>query len=169
MFEPKPISRDAIPAALTKAERYRLLNEPGEAESICLDVLQIDPVNQDALVMLLLALTDQFRDETSSARNAAARAADLVDRLTDDYDRNYYAGIIRERRAKAILQRDRFGATAVAIEWLREAMTFYERAESIRPAHNDDSLLRWNACARLLMELPAPAPDLHEPEPLQLE
>src|SRR4029079_12692835 len=99
---PKPNSRDAIPAALTKAERYRLLNEPGEAESICLDVLQIDPVNQDALVMLLLALTDQSRDEPSSARNAAARAADLVDRLTDDYDRNYYAGIIRQRRATAV-------------------------------------------------------------------
>src|SRR5262245_5730837 len=57
MFEPKPISRDAIPAALAKAERYRLLNEPLEAESICLDVLQIDGANQDAIVMLLLALT----------------------------------------------------------------------------------------------------------------
>ena len=48
-------------------------------------------------------------------------------------------------------------------------MTFYERAEATRPPHNDDSLLRWNACARLLMHLPVPAPDVHEPEPLQLE
>ena len=154
MFEPKPISRDAIPAALTKAERYRLLNEPGEAESICLDVLQIDPVNQDALVMLLLALTDQFRDETSSARNAAARAADLVDRLTDDYDRNYYAGIIRERRAKAALQRDSFHSAASATGWLHEAMACFERAEALKPAHNDDAVLRWNACARLMQRLP---------------
>ena len=99
MFEPKPISRDAIPAALTKAERYRLLNEPGEAESICLDILQIESENQEALVMLLLALTDQFRDETSSSRNAAARVADLLPRLTDEYDRLYYSGLVRERRA----------------------------------------------------------------------
>ena len=60
-------------------------------------------------------------------------------------------------------------AATVAVEWLREAMAFYERAEAIRPAHNDDSLLRWNACARLLMELPTPPSDIEEPEPLQLE
>lgn len=168
MFHPKPISREAIPAALIKAERYRLLNEPGEAESICLDVLQIDPSNQEALVMLVLALTDQFRDETAAARNAAARAEELLPRLSDAYDRAYYAGIIRERRAKAVLQRDRFAATATAAEWLGEAMQFFERAEAIRPAHNDDAVLRWNACARLLQQLPARQPDTQE-EPLQLE
>src|ERR1700722_16262182 len=56
----KPISPDAVPLALEKAERYRLLNEPAQAESICLDVLAVDPDNQRALVMLLLALSDQF-------------------------------------------------------------------------------------------------------------
>ena len=168
MFQPKPISKDAIPAALAKAERYRLLNEPGEAESICLDVLQIDPSNQEALVMLVLALTDQFRDETAASRNAPARAGDLLARIADEYDRAYYAGIIRERRAKAVLQRDRFADTATAAEWLREAMQYFERAEAIRPAHNDDAVLRWNACARLLQQLPASQPDTQE-EPLQLE
>jgi len=78
MFHPKPISKEAIPAALMKAERYRLLNEPGEAESICLDILQIDPGNEEAVVMLVLALSDQFRDETSSSRTAAARADELL-------------------------------------------------------------------------------------------
>ena len=168
MFQPKPISKDAIPAALVKAERYRLLNEPGEAESICLDVLQIDAANQDALVMLILALTDQFREETSSSRNAAARAADLIPQLSDEYDRLYYSGIIRERRAKAGLQRDRYAPAAHASEWLREAMSFFERAETIRPAHNDDAVLRWNACARLLAHLPQAQPDVQE-EPLQNE
>jgi hypothetical protein len=166
-FNLKPMSVDAVPAAIAKAERYRLLNEPGEAESICLDVLQIDPHNEEALVMLLLALTDQFPHDSST--RMVSRANEIAASLGDDYDRAYYAGIVRERRAKAVLQRDRFGAVAVAVEWLREAMSFYERAESIRPAHNDDSLLRWNACARLRMELPEPSPDLHEPEPLQLE
>jgi hypothetical protein len=168
MFQPKPISKAAIPAALIKAERYRLLSEPGDAESICLDVLQIDPANQEALVMLVLALTDQFRDETAASRNAAARAEELLPRLSDAYDRAYYAGIVRERRAKAVLQRDRFAATATAGEWLREAMQYFERAEAIRPAHNDDAVLRWNACARLLRQLPEPQPDTQE-EPLQLE
>ena len=168
MFHPKPISKDAIPAALIKAERYRLLNEPGEAESICLDVLQIDPKNQDALVMLLLSLTDQFREETPSSRSAAARAGDLIGQLADEYDRLYYAGIIRERRAKAVLLRERFAPAASAAEWLREAMTFFERAEAIRPPQNDDAVLRWNACARLLEHLPQLQPDLQE-EPLQNE
>ena len=31
MFELKPLSRDAVPGALERATRYRLLNEPGEA------------------------------------------------------------------------------------------------------------------------------------------
>ena len=166
-FNLKPMSKDAVPAALAKAERYRLLNEPGEAESICLDILQVDPHNEDALVMMLLALTDQFPTDSSS--KTATRANQLAESLGTPYDRAYYAGIIRERRAKAILQRDRFGAATVAVEWLREAMAFYERAEAVRPPHNDDSLLRWNACARLLMELPTPPSDVHEPEPLQLE
>ena len=168
MFDPKPISRDAVPGALAKAERYRLLNEPGEAESICLDVLQIEPANQEALVMLILALTDQFRDETSASRHAAARAGEVVPRLSDEYDRLYYAGIIRERRARAVLQRDRYAATATATEWLREALSFFERAEAIRPPHNDDAVLRWNACARLLERLPQVQANLQE-EPLQNE
>jgi hypothetical protein len=168
MFHLKPLSRDAIPAALAKAERYRLLNEPGEAESICLDVLQIDPANQDALVMLILALTDQFPEELPSSRSAPARATDLVARLATEYDRCYYAGIIRERRAKAVLHRDRYASTATAAEWLREAMGFFDRAEAVRPPHNDDAVLRWNACARLLQHLPETQPDARE-EPIQLE
>jgi hypothetical protein len=168
MLQLKPLSRDAIPAALAKAERYRLLNEPGEAESICLDVLQIDPNNQEALVMLILALTDQFPQEVPTSRGAPARSMDLVARLSDAYEREYYAGIVRERRAKAILQRDSYAATATAVEWLREALAFFERAEAIRPAHNDDAVLRWNACARLLERLPDVQPDSRE-EPIQLE
>jgi hypothetical protein len=168
VFQPKPLSRNAIPAALAKAERYRLLNEPGEAESICLDVLQIEPANQDAVVMLILALTDQFPQELPSSRNAPARATDLVGRLSEEYDRLYYAGIIRERRAKAVLHRDRYASAATAAEWIREAMGFFERAEAVRPAGNDDAVLRWNACARLLEHLPEAQPDARE-EPIQLE
>jgi hypothetical protein len=167
MYRLKPLSKEAVPAALAKAERYRLLNEPGEAESICLDILDIDPGNQDAAIVLLLALTDQFPHESSN--KVIARAGDIAGQLSDEYDRAYYSGIVRERRAKAVLQHQVYGATINAVEWLREAMGFYERAEAIRPAHNDDAVLRWNACARLLMQLPDIQPDLSAPEPIQLE
>jgi hypothetical protein len=167
MFTLKPLSKDAVPSALAKAERYRLLNEPGEAESICLDVLQVDPDNQDALITLLLALTDQFPHESSS--KVVGQAVDLAARLKEDYDRAYYSGIIRERRAKAVLHHQRYGAGAAAVEWLREAMAFFERAEAISPARTEDAVLRWNACARLMMSLPQIVPELPEPEPLQLE
>lgn len=98
MFELKRLSKDAIPAALDKALRYRLLNEPAEAESICRDVLSIDPDNQQALVTLLLALTDRF-DEGYAV--GAIQAQEVLSRLRDEYERAYYAGIICERQAKA--------------------------------------------------------------------
>lgn len=147
-FELKTLSPEAVPRALAKAERYRLLNEPGEAESICLDALEIEPDNQEALAMLLLALTDQFAGDL---RNSVTEAFNVVARLHHEYERAYYTGIIYERRAKAQLHNGTPGCGPRAYEWLRDAMVWYEKAEAIRPAGNDDALLRWNACARLIM------------------
>jgi hypothetical protein len=149
MLELKPLSADAVQAALAKAERYRLLNEPGEAESICLDVLEVDPENQQAQIVLLLALTDQCGE----AGGAASRAQQIASRLRGDYERLYYSGIVAERRAKAHLQR---GGAALggASEWLRDALSYFERAERVRPAGNDDAILRWNACVRVLRQHP---------------
>ena len=149
MFELKPLSREAIPAALEKAMRYRLLNEPGEAESICHDVLRIEPENQQALVTLLLALTDRFGKGYAVG---VTQTQEVLQQLRDPYERDYYAGIICERRAKALLQQGGPGSGFHAYEFLREAMTCYEKAEAIRPAGNDDTLLRWNACARMIMQ-----------------
>ena len=166
-FELKSLSPEAVPRALAKAERYRLLNEPGEAESICLDALAVEPGNQAALTVLLLALTEQFEHDP---RTAVASAWNTVDRLQDAYDRVYYTGLIHERRAKAHLHRGAPGCGPLAHEWLRQAMDSYERAEAIRPAGNDDALLRWNACARLLMRDPQLAPPQEQrAEPLMLE
>jgi hypothetical protein len=147
-YDLKPLSREAVSAAIAKAERYRLLNEPSEAESICLDVLLVDPDHQDALVMLLLSLTDQFGPGGDSLHD---RARELLPRLNREYDRMYYAGIILERRAKAHLHNTGPGWPAAVFGWVREAMRCYEQAEPIRPPGNDDARLRWNACARLLM------------------
>jgi len=143
----KPITREGIPAALQKAERYRLLNESAAAESICLDVLEVDPKNQEALVYLLLSITDQFADELSEGVH---RAREVIPRLTDEYERAYYAGIICERRANAQLHRGALGSAEVASEWFHDAMTWYEKAEKMRPAGNDEAILRWNTCVRLL-------------------
>ena len=166
-FTLKPLSPEAVARALAKAERYRLLNEPGEAESICLDALEADPENQEALVTMLLALTDQFDDD---ATKALADAWICVDRIRGDYDRAYYTGIVWERRAKARLKRGVPDCGPRAYDWLREAMTWFEKAEAVRPPGNDDALLRWNACARLIMRdrRLVPASD-ERGEPLLLE
>jgi hypothetical protein len=148
MFELKKLSPEAIPAALEKAMRYRLLNEPGEAESVCHDVLSIEPENQQALVTLLLALTDRFGKGYSVS---FTQAQEVVPRLHDAYERAYYGGIIRERQGKAQLSHGHLGSGFEAYEFLREAMAYYEEAEAIRPDGNDDALLRWNACARIIM------------------
>jgi hypothetical protein len=148
MYELKPISKEAIPQAIEKAHHYRLLNEPAAAESICRDVLEIDTENQQALVTLLLALTDRLAGGTTVC---AAHARELLPRINDEYQRVYYAGIICERQAKTLLNMGGPGARFDAYEWLLEAMNWYETAETIRPAGNDEAILRWNACARVIM------------------
>jgi hypothetical protein len=147
MFTPKPITRAAIPAALEKAERYRLLNEPGGAESICLDVLAADPDEQQAQVTLLLAITDQFDEDTAAN---VRRARDVLPRIRDGYKRAYYAGVIDERHAKVLLRRGMLRSGEAAYALLRDAMRWYEEAEKSRPAGDDEAILRWNTCARLL-------------------
>jgi hypothetical protein len=161
MFTPKPLHPDSLDAALAKAKRYRLLNEPMEAESISLDILQAKPDHQLALRMLLLALTDQFVDELSGN---FTRAQALIPQLDDEYGRTYYAGLIAERRAKTILRRGTPSAGTIAYQGLRDAMECYEKAEGIRPTGNDDPILRWNACARLIESKARLKPP--EPEPV---
>jgi hypothetical protein len=146
MAEFKSISRDAVPLALEKAERYRLLNEPAQAESACRDVLAADPENQRALVMLLLAFTDQF---STGSPECFHEAQAVVPKLKGEYERLYYSGIIWERRGQARAIEGRSGSAQVAYAWIRQAMDYYQQAERLRPPGNDDPLLRWNSCLRL--------------------
>ena len=156
-FTLKVLNDRAIPAALERAERYRLLDEPTQAESICLDILAADPENQQAIILLLLSITDQFWKTHSSERASA-----LLPRLADEYHRSYYQGIIYERQARSQLHRTAPGGGTTAYHLLREAMQCYETAESLRHADNDEALLRWNTCARTIMSEhlhPSPADD----------
>jgi hypothetical protein len=150
MHHLKTISREAIPEATAKADWYRLLNEPGEAESICRDVLVVDPEDQTALRLLGLAITDQFRGSPSDRRS---EAESTFERLRDSYERLYYVGIARERFAKAQLAAGRPPHTLIVL--FEDALTWFERAEAIRPAGNDEAILRWNRCARILNGLSA--------------
>lgn len=166
-FRIKPLSADSIAAAQEKAEHYRFLNEAREAESISRDILRLEPDNQKALVTLLLALTDQFPRDLGSKHE---QARELIPRLSGEYERTYYSGIICERRAKAHHLGRAPGCGPIAYDCLRYAMDWYEKAEEHRPAGNDDAVLRWNTCVRMIRTHRdiAPADDDTE-APLMLE
>ncbi|MEE8585339.1 MAG: hypothetical protein V3T83_10855 [Acidobacteriota bacterium] len=144
----KTLHQDAVPAALERAQRYRLLNEPEQAESICRDVLRADPENQPALISLLLALTDQF---AHGLAQRVRQAKELAGRLQGEYEQAYYSGVICERRARSQLKQG--VPEFVVYEWLQEAMECYEKAEKLRPQGDDNALLRWNSCARTIRDL----------------
>jgi len=143
MFELKPLSHEAVAAALEKANRYRLLNEPGAAESIYLDILSVEPDNQEALKNIVLAMSDRFGKDYAVGDT---HVNEYLAKITDEYERAYYAGIIYERRAKATLNKGGVGA----FELFRQAMDCFEKAETVRPHGNDDAILRWNGCARVI-------------------
>ena len=147
-FELKAISPDSVEAAKERAVRYRLLNEPALAESICRDVLAVAPDDRETVITLLLALTDQF---TSPRGSRVREANDLVEDLDSEYDRRYYSGMIFERRGLASLALAGPGSGPIAYDWLRRAMDHYESADEVGPEGNEEALLRWNTCARVIM------------------
>lgn len=148
-FQLKSISKSGIAEAISKVELYRYLNEPEEAESICHDILAIEPGHQLALRLLGLAITDQF---TGSPSDRYAEAEKFFRSLTDPYEQLYYMGILHERRAKAQLRAGRSPHTLLPL--FEEAMRCFAEAEKIRPANNDDAILRWNRCVRILQSSP---------------
>lgn len=150
MFEPlqpKPISGKNLDAALDKAERYRAMNEPWEAESLCRDVLAREPDNQRALSLLVLSLTDHFMDELGGN---VKEAQSLIRRLRNPYDRAFYTGVVCERKGKAVLAHSGREAGAAVYGWLQKAMQRYEEAEELGGREADDAILRWNTCARMI-------------------
>ena len=161
-FVLKEIAADAIDHAVEKAETYRLLNDPEQAESICLDVLKIRPDHQQTLRNIVLALTDQFGQTTSKIRDAKAHAM----QLSDEYERHYFCGLVAEREARTLL-RQRFYERSCAWIGFRDAMGFFERAEAIRPEGNDDAVLRWNSCVRSIRRYGLTRPERSRELPLE--
>ncbi len=142
----KRITLEGVGRAIRKAERYRLLGEPLESESICMDVLEVDPGNHEARVLLILALTDQFRSDPTRV----GEASKLAREMEEDYERFYYSGIVAERVGKVQLTKDSPSSDDYANRALREAMEWYERAEALRPPGDDDAIARWNTCVRAI-------------------
>jgi hypothetical protein len=164
-MELKPITKESIARAIGKAERYRLLNEPRQAESICLDVLAIEPAHQPALICLLLALADQFG--TGGGR-LVEEAKQILPRLQGKYEQAYYAGIISERLARQQLAQGHPGASSGAYEHLREAMAYYEQAEALAAEGDDDAILRYNTCVRMIeRQSLVPPPRDEQEQPLE--
>jgi len=144
-YKLKSISKAGIPEAASKAELYRYLNDPEESESICRDILALDPENQQALRLLGLAISDQF---LGVGTDRFREAKDSFEKLSDQYERLYHVGLLFERRAKAQIQAGQPPHTLLPL--LEQAMARYAEAEAIRPQANDDAILRWNRCVRLL-------------------
>jgi len=145
----KTISKNGIAQAIAKGELYRYLAEPEETESICRDILAVEGDNQAALRMLGLAISDQL---CGGRLDRWPEAESVFQSLTDPYDRFYYTGLLHERRAKAQVRAGQPLRTLVPL--IENAMLCFEQAEKIRPPDNDEALLRWNRCVRLLQNLP---------------
>jgi hypothetical protein len=152
----KHIRPSGIEAALQKADKYRALNQPAEAESICRDVLAIDADHQLALRTLGLALTDRFEPFSGALFGEAQQT---FARLRDPYEREFYAGLVCERQARAQLLAHLPLASIHAL--FEQALVHYAEAETLRPPDNEDSILRWNSCVRALQATPDPG----RPEP----
>ncbi|EMR12063.1 hypothetical protein MPL1_12381 [Methylophaga lonarensis MPL] len=140
------IHADSIELALDKARQYRSLLEPEIAESICLDVLHIEPENQSALRIYILALTDQI--SISGSQSPFQELELAIARLKSDYDQIYFTGLFHERRARFMMTQPM--SRAFAYDFFIKALQCYQQAEAIRPEHNDEATLRWNSCIRTI-------------------
>ena len=166
MSKLKSISKEAIPKAFERAERYRLMNEPSVSESICIDILEVEPDNQEALVTLLLSLSEQFNERLMPGYK---KTLEILDQITGEYNRAFYEGIICERRGMAHFQKGSYGSGWQTHVWLDKAMNAYEKAISLRPAGNDDAILRWNNCYRTMARYPEIVPPPQDDDEQMLE
>ncbi|HEY8038214.1 MAG TPA: hypothetical protein VIF15_00400 [Polyangiaceae bacterium] len=152
----KRLTRTNLEAAIAKAAHYRDLNQPEEAESICRDVLDVEPAHQQAWKLLGLALTDRF---VSRQVGLLEEAIEAFERLSDPYERVYHLGVAWERAAKAHLERNEAHSAVTAFE---HALRLFEQAEAMR-ADLPDPVLRWNRCVRLLANHPSLRAAIHAP------
>ena len=139
-----------------------MLNEPGEAESICLDILETDPENQPALITLLLALTDRFSkgygvSDTQANHCSRGSRANTSAPTT----RGFWPSAGPRRNSR----RDTPGPVITPTMIVRSDAAVRE-GRNVRPPGNDDALLRWNTCARMMAKNKLAARDEDRTEPV---
>lgn len=148
MLQFKHIPKESIPEAIAKAKHYRLLNEPWQAESICRDILRIEPNHQETLVILLLSITDQF--DAHVCMTSIIEAKKLCKSMQSKYEKWFYKALVEECSGKASLKRDTPRSEYIAYEYYSKAIEFYEKSEKNQPKGNLDCILRRNACIRAI-------------------
>ena len=147
MFELKRLTAAGIPAALEKAEQYRLLNQPWAAESICWDTYAaVDPTHQHALRTRLLAQTDQLGSDMGAVRRCAPKrlAVDSLMRTSVHIMPASSASVSRRRHWNiARLAPGTPPMTNCAKRWSGTT-----RPRPSGSAGDDDAILRWRLPAR---------------------
>jgi len=140
------IHKDSIPTVLEKARQYRSLLEPDLAISICIDVFAVDPDNQEALVIYILALTDQYSHQNTKPE--PTKITQAINKLSSEFHQIYYTGIYLERKARALLKNPM--SRSFAYKAFMDAIAKYEVAEKMAPDHCSDPILRYNSCVRTI-------------------
>jgi hypothetical protein len=130
MFDLKRLSPGSVQGAMARVERYRLLNEPAEAESICCDILEIEPENEQVLIAMVLCLSDQIAEDPG----AAVRALAVAGQLHENYDRAYYSGIVWERKAEASFHGKGYVAKETVHDWIVRAAEVLRRGRAVARA-----------------------------------
>jgi hypothetical protein len=143
----KRLSESQVEQAWEMAEKYRDLNQPDEAESICHDILDVVPHHQAALKTLGLSMTDRFPGRWTDLHKQALA---VFAKLDSEYDRIYYTGVAWERRGKAQLEEV---AGRGAFDAFTEAVQLFERAAALAPG-KAEPILRYNRCVRALSTHP---------------
>ncbi len=141
------IHPEAVDHSLEKARQYRSLLEPEMAISICLDIFAVDKNHQPALIVYILALTDSLAK--SGMKKPDKFILDAIKRLDTKYNRFYYEGIFYERKARGLIAHHTM-SKSFAYRLLLDAMACYEKAEKLSDSANDDAVLRYNSCARVI-------------------
>ena len=158
-FSLRPISASAVPKAIKKAEHYRLLNDAEQAESICLDILAVDPGDEQALVVLILAITDQFGRSGGPSVNVAL--AEYLKRARRPVPAQLLRGPGRRAQARGPRSASQSGSS-FAYDGFADRDGVLREGERHPPADDDEAILRWNACVRTIERAhlePRPAED----------
>ena len=159
-MELKTLGADQVSSALAAAEQCRAGGEAETAESICTDILEVDPGNARAIELLLWSRVDLLGEGRYGGVERAQEALALVQ---SDFERHYLEGVICEQQARFLIGKRGRHSSRVAYDWFRHAMDAFEEAARIAPDRPEASL-RWNACLRSIERDRHCAPDLDDGE-----